>query len=619
MKKRYPLKLILLPLVVFLLFGVSGQANEEVKAKQTQKFANGDDWSEAVYVSRTGQECAFPKVTADDSGYAYIVWNQEGGQRGVFFTSDEDGSWSTPENITKSFVRVREGPWPELTLDAYANVFVAYTAVTDGNYEIVSVVRKGKNWGPHENVSRTQEAGSVSATPLVDVRTNDYFVHWQDDVDRPTPEAAYWRTYVRFKNKGEGSWIGAGAIGDDSGRDYGPEAAMDVNGTMYAVWGNRRGGISNVYFVESATPKVNSSWKSPIDISGASGLQFAEPQIAVDFEGNVYVCWMQTAEGNLEVFFRKRINGVWREIENVSQTPGTSEWPTIAVDRVTGKVYVAWHDNTTGNWEIFFREFDGTQWLDVQNVSKSSAQSARADIYCDSGGGIHLVYLERQGNWRVYYQEREGVYDFPIYPPLNLGLTTAYDDQTGTKTDSLTWDENPDNEKHTEFQYLIYRKEHGQGDSQYMIAATVPNTTLSYKDEGLPTDTKYWYRLKSYSEFDEESEEASNAVTENWIWPALDPFLNTQFNRFLFYQEKMNTLSWSGNPLNDALTLDRYDIYRKLTTQPNTEYTLLTSVAPDIYLYKDRGLPLDESYTYRIVVVDADGVESVPSPAAGEE
>ncbi|MGB6866499.1 MAG: fibronectin type III domain-containing protein, partial [Candidatus Aminicenantaceae bacterium] len=147
----------------------------------------------------------------------------------------------------------------------------------------------------------------------------------------------------------------------------------------------------------------------------------------------------------------------------------------------------------------------------------------------------------------------------------------------------------------------------------------VPNTTLSYKDKGLPTDTKYWYRLKSYSEFDEESEDPSNAVTENWIWPALDPLLNTQFNRFLFYQEKINTISWSGNPLNDAITVDRYDIYRKLTSQTNAEFTLLTSMGPDIYMYKDRGLPMNESYTYRIVVVDADGVESAPSEAVSEE
>jgi hypothetical protein len=460
----------------------------------------------------------------------------------------------------------------------------------------------------------------VSATPLVDVRNNDYFIHWQDDIDRPAPEASYWRTYIRYKNGGEGNWIGAGAIGDESGRDYGPEAAMDVNGKMYAAWGNRRGGISNVFFVESATPKVNASWKPPIDISGATGVQFAEPQIAVDLEGNVYICWMQTSGGNLEVFFRKRTNGVWQDIENISETSGTSEWPTIAVDRVTGKIYVAWHDNTSGNWEIFFREHDGTKWLDVQNITKSGTKSARPDLYCDSGGGIHLVYLELMGNWNVFYKKREGVYDFPIFPPQNLTLTsTTYNEQTAKKTNTIKWDDNPDNERHSEFEYLIYRKEHGQSDSQYEMIANVPNTTLSYKDTGLPTEKKFWYRLKCLSKFDEESEEPSNAVTEQWMWPALDPNLKTQTNRFLFYLEKINTLSWSENPLNAAVNVVRYDIYRKLTAETSDAFVLLTSVGSDTKVYMDRGLPMAEKHTYRVVVVDADGSESPPSVPVGEE
>jgi hypothetical protein len=620
MKKRYSLKLFFLPIIVFLVLGIASQADEEINVNQTQKNANGDGWSQAVDVSKTGQDCSFPKVTADDAGYAYAIWNHDSGGKGLRFNSNETGDWQTPENITKSFVRVKEGPWPELTLDIHGNIFVVYTAVTDGNYEVVYVRRQGKDWGPHANVSRTQEAGSVSATPLVDVRNNDYFIHWQDDIDRPSYHASYWRTYIRYKNTGEGGWIGAGAIGDDSGRDYGPEAAMDINGKMYAVWGNRKGGVSNVYYVESATPKVNASWKPPIDISGPAGVQFAEPQIAVDYEGNVYVCWMQMAGGNLEIFFRKKVDGVWKEIENVSKTSGTSEWPTIAADRATGKIYVAWHDNTPGNWEILFREFDGTRWLDVQNVTKTGTKSARPDLFCDAGGGIHLVYVELQGNWNVHYKKREGIYDFPIFPPQNLSLTsTKYNEGTSKKTNTIQWDENPENERHSEYQHVIYRKEHGQADSQYKSIATIPHTELMYKDQGLPTDKKFWYRLKCLSVFEEESEEASNAATEKWIWPALDPLLNTQFNRFLFYQEKINSLSWSYNPLNDAITVDRYDIYRKLTTQTDEEYILVTSVGPEIHVYNDRGLPIDDSHAYRIVVVDADGVESQPSEAVGEE
>ena len=619
MKKTGTLFIVLICLSLAISSGTDGSLEKQSATYHSYAKANDSEWTEAVAISQGNFDCSFPKVTADDSGYAYAIWKQEEG-RMMRFTTNETGEWATPENITKSEVRLKEGAWPELTLDTKGNVFIVYTAVTDGNYEIVCKRRKGQTWDPHENVSKTQAAGSVSATPMVDVRNNDYFVHWQDDIDRPDEGSVFWRTYVRYKEGGEGNrWTGAGAVGDASGRDYGPEATMDINGKMYAVWGSRHGGVSNVYFVENKTPKVNATWTNVLNLSGPTGTKDAEPQIACDNEGNVYVVWMQTQGGNWEVFFRKRINGVWQNIENISNTSGVSELPTIAADRVTGKVYVAWHDNTPGNWEIMFREFDGNEWKDIQNVTKTGSTSARADLFCDSGGGIHLVYLERIGHWSVHYKMREGVYDFPIYSPLNLELITHLNASTLKKINSLTWDENPDNERHAEFQHIIYRKEHGQADSQFESIATVPHTTLSYKDMGLPTDKKYFYRLTCLSKWDEESEEASNAVTENWIWPALDPLLGTNYNRFLFYQEKINSITWSSNPLNDAITVGSYDIYRKLASQPDSEYILISSVGADVFLYRDSGLALDESFSYFIVIVDVDGIESAPSEAVSEE
>jgi hypothetical protein len=619
MKKTGTLFIFLICLSLAISSGTDGSLEKQSVTSHSYAKANNSEWTEAATISQGNFDCAFPKVTADDSGFAYAIWKQEEG-RMMRFTTNESGEWETPENITKTEVRLREGAWPELTLDTKGNVFIVYTAVTDGNYEIVCKRRRGQTWDPHENVSKTQKAGSVSATPMVDVRNNDYFVHWQDDIDRPGEGSVFWRTYVRYKEGGEGNkWIGAGAVGDLSGRDYGPEATMDINGSMYAVWGSRHGGVSNVYFVENKTPKVNATWTNVLNLSGPTGVKDAEPQIACDNEGNVYVVWMQTQGGNWEVFFRKRINRVWQNVENISNTSGVSELPTIAADRVTGKVYVAWHDNTPGNWEILFREFDGEEWKDIQNLTKSGSTSARPDLFCDGGGGIHLVYVEHLGHWSVHYKMREGVYDFPIYSPLNLELTTYFNDPTSTKTNSLTWDENPENERHAEFQYIIYRKEYGQADSQYKSIAMVPHTTLSYKDEGLPTNKKYFYRLNCLSEWDEESEEASNTVTENWIWPALDPLLGTHYNRFLFYQEKINLISWSTNPLNDAITVGSYDIYRKLASQSDSEYALIFSVGEDVYLYQDRGLAIDESYSYFIVVVDVNGVESAPSVAVSDE
>jgi len=619
MKRRGIIFLVLIT-VLLLLAGVSDSAKKELKNNKAEIADTDGGWSEPVYISQNPQDCAFPKVTAGDEGIAYAIWSQESGGKTVFFATNEGDEWSKPENVSRGQVIVREGPWPELTLDAEGSVFVIYTAVTDGNYEVVYTRRKGKVWSPHENVTRTPASGSVSGSPMVDPRNNDYYIHWQDDIDRPSPESYYWRTYIRYKEGGEGSWIGAGGIGDDAGKDYGPEAAMDKNGTLYAVWANRRGG-SRVYFVQSSTPKINESYSAPLDISGEVGLDFSEPQIAVDNAGNVYVTWMQMSQGNIEVFFRKRVDGEWMDIENISQTQTASELPTIAASRESGKVYVAWSDIISGQWAIWIREFDGEEWGESENLTSGGPKSARPDLYCDSGGGIHLVYLQEIGNWRVFYQNKAGVYDLPCYPPLNVTLKTYLDPDSSpaTKRNTLRWEENPENAKHTQLQYVIYRKEHGEEDSQYTSIATVPGDSKRYDDAALPSTKKYWYHIKSLNKWGTESEESSPDLTEKWMYPIREISLETEYNRFLFAQEKINTLSWSPHPLNDAIVIDRYDVYRKLATEDNSQFELVSSVGGSVFSYRERALPIDEKFAYRIIVVDTGGNQSTPSPTVTEE
>jgi len=621
MKKKWLLYCLCLLFVFATTMSING--NKYLRADQEQAQSDQSEWTKRVDISKSSRVCAFPKVTGDELGNAHAIWNAASGGRGIYYTTNKNGEWGTPEFITPGGVRVKEGPWPEIALDTKGNVCVVYTAVTDGNYEIVYTRKRGNSWDSHENVSATPRAGSVSSSILIDSRNNDYFIHWQDDIDRPTDNASYWRTYVRYKEGGEGKWRGAGAIGDAAGRDYGPEAAMNSEGTMYAVWGSRRGGISHVNFVQSKTPKVNSSWTKPLDISGFSGVKWAEPQIACDNNGNVYVVWQQDKGGNREIFFRKRVNGTWHDIENVSQTEGPSEFPTVAADRETGKIYVAWHDRTPNNWEIYLREFEGGKWGEIQNMSNTGPTSARPDLYCDSGGGIHLVYLENEGEtWNVFYRKKEGTYNFPIYPPLNVQVDTVLDDtdaSTPTKTNTITWVENPENALHSEITYLLYRKEHGQNDNQYEEIATLSGDTYSYEDENLPTSTKYWYRLKSFSQWDEVSEDYSNTATENWIWPVLAVFLKTEINEFLFFKEKINTVSWTANPLNDAITIDKYNIYRKEESDPDSDFALLASVEGNVLQYVDQKLPLDKQFAYFVMVVDIDGNESLSSQPVSED
>lgn len=575
--------------------------------------ANQNEWSEPVNVSRTAGTSYLSKVAADASGKAHVMWVEEEGGKRMLFSTNESGEWESPENITGESTRIKEGPWPELNVDIYGNVCAIYTGHTDGNYEIVFRRRKGRTWSPRENVSKTQAAGSVCSTLVVDKRTNDYFVIWQDDIDRPHEEATYWIGYVRYKNNGEGSWIGGGAINSPGARAYSWHAAMDINGTAYTVWMNRAGGAPRIDFSENKNPKTNSGWTSPLNISDGPG---EEPQVACDDNGNVYVVWMAKRNDKYNIFYTMRINGDWQPVENLSDSDGLSELPTIAVNGMTGTVHVAWQERTLESWEVFYRKYENGEWLPVENLSNNPSTSSQPNLFVDDIGGIHLSYTDnKSGGWNIFYQNIPGAYE--VYPPVRPQLSTLLDpidNSNPTKTNYLSWEENTKNEGLEIKQYNIYRKRSDQPNTSFSILIAVSRDTYQYDDRNLPTNEKYNYYLKSVSPWDKESETRSPIVDEQVIFPVLNVSLKSAENRFLFYQEKINTLSWSHNPLNDAITITGYNIYRKNADADDIEHELIfnyqNTPGEQRYVYTERHLPLDEDYIYKITALDDKGNES---------
>ena len=613
MKRNMLFLMILISFSVLLVTVGWNSGITESKPKLHWISANQNEWSEPVNVSRSGGPSYLSKVAADASGKAYVMWVQEPKPKRMYFNTNESGEWGTPENITGQSTRIREGPWPELNVDIDGNACAVYTGHTDGNYEIVYRRRKGKSWSPRENASKTQAAGSVCSTLLVDKRTNDYFIIWQDDIDRPHDEATYWIGYVRYKNNGEGSWVGAGAINSPGARAYSWHAAMDFNGTAYTVWMNRAGGGPRIDFSENRDPKINSGWTAPLNISDGPG---EEPQVACDDSGNVYVVWMARRNDKYNIFFTQRINGDWQAVENLSDSGNLSELPTIAVNARTGTVHVAWQERTPESWEVFYRKNEGGEWRPVENLSNNPSTSSQPNLFVDDIGGIHLSYTDnKSGGWNIFYQNIPGAYE--VYPPVHPQLSTtldSFDNPNPTKTNYLTWADNPNNEGIEIKQYNIYRKRSDQPNTSFEILTSVSGDTYQFDDRNLPTNEKYNYYLTSVSPWDKESEKRSPIVDEQALFPVFSISVKSAENSFLFYKEKINTLFWSHNPLNDAITVASYNIYRRNSESDELEYELIfnyQNIPGEVeYVYTDRYLPLDEDYIYMITVLDDKGNES---------
>ena len=77
---------------------------------------------------------------------------------------------------------------------------------------------------------------------------------------------------------------------------------------------------------------------------------------------------------------------------SISNTVGCSEASDLAID-AAGNPTVAWHDDSSGNWEIYVRRFDGVAWQELAG-SASGAGISLIDASLDGTSGFPSVALD---------------------------------------------------------------------------------------------------------------------------------------------------------------------------------------------------------------------------------
>jgi hypothetical protein len=121
---------------------------------------------------------------------------------------------------------------------------------------------------------------------------------------------------------------------------------------------------------------------------------------------NIYVVWHDNTPGNYEIYFKKSDDGgvTWSTNERLTNNAGGSYSPDIAVHG--SNIYVVWYDNTPGNYEIYFKESDygGIHWSIKKSITKNAGDSRHPAIAVD-GSNIYVVWQDdATGNYEAYFR-----------------------------------------------------------------------------------------------------------------------------------------------------------------------------------------------------------------------
>ncbi len=150
----------------------------------------------------------------------------------------------------------------------------------------------------------------------------------------------------------EARWSVNMQVNDDAGTAWNnePRIAVDGFGNVYTVWMDYRDDPDGRCDNTSCNPYIYSSrwleraWSSNIKGPGTVGLSLYVPgfAFAVDTSGNAYAVWVDTRNGNSDIYFSHRpTGGNWATNVKINDDIGTaSQWsPRIAMD-TSGNVYV---------------------------------------------------------------------------------------------------------------------------------------------------------------------------------------------------------------------------------------------------------------------------------------
>ena len=180
--------------------------------------------------------------------------------------------------------------------------------------------------------------------------------------------------------------------------------ATDSNGHIHVVWQDNSPGNNEIYYKRSSNGGITWSLKRLTMTSGSS----IHPAVAVDASDNIHVSWVDQTTGNYEIYYKRSMNAgaTWGGTKRITWNSGHSVEPAIATK--SNNVHLVWHDNPTGNYEIYYKRSTnaGGTWGGTKRITWNAGDSSYSSIAGDSGSNIHVVWEDNTpGNMEIYYKK----------------------------------------------------------------------------------------------------------------------------------------------------------------------------------------------------------------------
>jgi hypothetical protein len=263
------------------------------------------------------------------------------------------------------------------------NVYVIWEDNISGNKEVLFRAShdNGQTFGSIINLSNNN---STSYEPLVFSHDDNVYAVWTD-------YASNNEVLFRASHDNGQTFNSTISLSNNTSNSFGPDIFSNGK-NVYVVWTDTISGSSNDILFTSSKDN-GQTFNTSINLSNNNGSSTI-PQLSSSGT-NVYVTWMDTSLGNIEIFSAFSIdNGqTFNTSINLSNSPGLSQLPQITSSG--DNVYVVWQDKTPGIYDIFLASSNdkGQTFGSTINLSNNTGYSEYPQI-TSSGNNVYVVWSD---------------------------------------------------------------------------------------------------------------------------------------------------------------------------------------------------------------------------------
>jgi hypothetical protein len=201
----------------------------------------------------------------------------------------------------------------------------------------------------------------------------------------------------------QADWTPAKRLTWTAGASVDMNIISDSSGKLHLVWADSTPGNLEIYYKKSING--GTTWSANKRLTWTAG-DSRYPASAADPFGGLHVVWYDDTPGNAEIYYSKSTDGgaTWSPSKRLTWTVGNSFWLALAVDS-SGYIHVVWSDPTPGNAELYYKKSmdGGSSWTASKRLTWTSELSSAPDIAVDSSNSLYVVWHDMTpGNLEIY-------------------------------------------------------------------------------------------------------------------------------------------------------------------------------------------------------------------------